>query len=115
MWELDIKLDRRDAVHAGVVLQGSIDAHTVKRLERELAELQRAGANKILIDLTGLEYISSSGLMLLVTTRRDLQAAGGELLLVKPRPEIYKVFTMVGLMDLLAFVKSPEDGWKALK
>jgi anti-sigma B factor antagonist len=54
----------------------------------------------IIIDLSGLEFIDSSGVAALVRGRRQARHAGGELLLAAPQQQVLRVLTLTRLIDV---------------
>jgi anti-anti-sigma factor len=73
---------------------------------RELADqvLARAdGAEKIVLDLSDLEFIDSMGIHFVVTAHQAAEADGRELRIVRGGPQVTRVFELVGLGDVLPF------------
>lgn len=74
-------------------LRGRFDASQAERAEAELARLSGATT----VDLSGLDYISSVGLGVLLKTQKRLRAGGGEgLRLVGVSPHIHDIFRLSG-------------------
>lgn len=113
MPDLEIQVERLPGGRALVTLRGSIDAHTLKNLGPVLTDLIKARHCHLVVDLRGLEYVSSSGMMLLLMTRDDARKAGGDTILVRPRPQIFQLFRMIGLHESLAFAATVEEAWAA--
>jgi anti-sigma B factor antagonist len=82
-----------------VVLQvgGRLDAMTFGELDEAMpAMLQRLGdGGTVVIDLAGLEYVSSAGLRSFAKIRKSVHARGGHTLLLNPQPQVRKVFDIV--------------------
>ena len=82
-----------------VVLQvgGRLDAMTFGELDEAMpALLQRLGdGGTVVIDLAGLEYISSAGLRSFAKIRKSMRARGGYTLVLNPQPQVRKVFDIV--------------------
>ena len=55
---------------------------------------------EITLDCTHLEYISSSGLRLLLTIRKEASAKGGKVIVAHINDDIKKVFMMTGFYNL---------------
>lgn len=99
---------------AQVRLLGSVDAHTFPRLEQAFADLGRRQVRWLVLDLTELEYISSVGINFLVTARAAQQNQGGDVILVGPQSHIMKIFTMLGLHEVLRVMPSLDAAWVQL-
>ena len=80
-----------------VKLTGSLDTATAPELERQLAPvLAPEGGNKDLVfDLAQLKFISSAGLRVFSTARKQLKARGGQASFIHMQPQIQEVFEIM--------------------
>jgi anti-sigma B factor antagonist len=88
-----------------VVPRGELDMATVGAVEQELRRLREAGFSGILLDLSGLTFMDSSGLHLVMrwATEASQDGFGFEL---EPGPgNVQRVFDLAGLTDELPFRK----------
>ena len=83
-----------------VSLQGRLDTHTYEDLDEALAPLLTRQLHSLVLDLSGLDYISSAGLRSLLKARKALAPHGGKVLLVDPPPQIRKVLDIVSAVPL---------------
>ena len=92
----------------GVVLAlgGELDLATVAVLQEEL-ERAIPGRGAVVIDLSGLRFIDSSGLDVLMQAERELYAWGGRLVLVRETPAVRRIFELTGLDRYFAWCDSP--------
>jgi len=67
-----------------------------------------AGARRVVLDFTGLEYMASAGVRALLLLHRQLQANTGRLVLLGCRPQIRHVLHLSGLETLAPFAESFE-------
>jgi sigma-B regulation protein RsbU (phosphoserine phosphatase) len=83
----------RVVVHVG----GRLDAMTFGELdEAMLALLPRLDdGGTVVVDLAGLEYVSSAGLRSFARIRKSMRARNGYTLLLNPQPQVRKVFDIV--------------------
>ena len=58
------------------------------------------GAKKFVFDLNGLEYISSSGLKILVAALKKIRAQGGDMTIKNVGAQVREVFTMTGFAQI---------------
>ena len=79
---------------------GEIDIATCERL-RDAIEPHLGPQQTIVLDLTGVEFMDSSSLHILVQARGTLTADGGSLLLRNPSLAAHRLLTIAGLEDLL--------------
>ena len=75
-----------------VTLYGTLDTQTSPSLEEKLEPLLTEKPPILIFDLSDLEFISSAGLRILFKTKKELQTWDGEMMMLKPQPQIEKVF-----------------------
>ncbi|MDA8126490.1 MAG: STAS domain-containing protein [Deltaproteobacteria bacterium] len=94
---------------AEVKISGRLDAHWSDQLDRELAEVVRAGALRIDLDMAGIEYISSAGIRILMKSWKELQAINGRFRIVSLSANVRKVLKMSGMLDLFGENRGTEE------
>ncbi len=82
------------------VLQGRLDTPAAVKAQQSIAPLIENANKVITLDCTQLEYISSSGLRLFLTLRKETTAKGGKVIIENINDEIKKVFMMTGFFNL---------------
>jgi len=92
-----------------VAVEGSIDGKTAPMLRDELKPILD-GSNSVLLDMAGVDYMSSAGLRLLLLVYREFAAKKGKLVLVGLSPDIRAVMSHTGF---LSFFKVAEDEQQA--
>lgn len=83
-----------------VSVGGELDLVTSRELDEHLTRARRAG-NKIVLDLTAVEFMDTSSLAVIVGHWRRLQSAGGSLVLAGARYRYTKTLWITGLADRL--------------
>ncbi len=83
-----------------VIVLGELDLASAPEFRRQLRRASEAG-EPIVIDLSGVSFIDSVGLGLLVGADRRARAAGGSLTLTGPSPRVDALFVETGLSKLL--------------
>ncbi len=83
---------------------GKLDATSAPAAEQRIAELVEGGVRQVVMDLSGLDYISSAGLRFLLTSARRLQKAEGGLVVAAPSPQANQVIQMAGFSGLIPIV-----------
>ena len=82
-----------------IYLEGRIDGSNASKVEQELFELAKEhGENEIVLDIGGLEYISSAGLRVLMRLRKEQKEP---LKVINASPEVYYIFETTGFTELL--------------
>ena len=82
------------------LLSGRLDTAAAAEASPKFNEISEYSDQEILLDFTQLEYISSSGLRLLIGLRKDCAAHGGKVIIEKINDSIRNVFTMTGFYSL---------------
>lgn len=104
---MHIKEDRLNDV-AIVAPSGRIDSTTSAALERHLLALVGGGHRRVVIDFTGVEYISSAGLRVMLTLAKRTKENRGALALCAMGEAVREVFGLAGFLPLFAVESSRE-------
>jgi len=92
----------RDVATIKVVgLEGDLDTNTAPDAEQHLNQTIADGATKILLNLEKLEYTSSAGLRVLLSTAKKLKAAAGSLRICCLNETVEEVFEISGFDTIL--------------
>jgi len=81
-------------------LEGRLDTVAADQTAKDLSPLNDCTGHDIIIDCTNLEYISSSGLRILLNIRKNASAVGSKVTILNINEEIEKVFEMTGFDTL---------------
>jgi anti-sigma B factor antagonist len=104
-----------DRTHV-VAPHGEVDALTAPRLGRRLLTLAEEGKTRLVVDLSNVTFMDSTGIGVLLNTLRALRARrGGGLVLVCPTERIMRPFQITGLMDQLRVFASREQALGGLR
>jgi anti-sigma B factor antagonist len=90
-----------------VKLSGSLDTVTAPELEKQLAPLfaQQGGVKDLVFDLAQLKFISSAGLRVFATARKQLKERGGQASFIHLQPQIREVFEIIKALPGVAVFK----------
>ena len=94
-------------------LEGRLDAINVEQALAPIREAMQTGARQVLLDMCGVNFLSSSGLRSLLLLRKDMLAHNGELRLCAMQPQVYEVFTLTGFTQIFAIHPTREDALAA--
>ena len=89
-----------------VDLFGEFDLAGIEQFEATIAALEAANPEVLVVDLTGLDFMDSSGLRALVMADRRARDAGRRLAIVPGAPTVRRVFEITQLHDRLDLVES---------
>ena len=83
-----------------VSIGGRMDAITTPEVEKKLDNLVGAGEKRLVVDLNGLNYISSAGLRGLLATAKKLKAGQGEIAFANLQGPVRDVFEISGFYSI---------------
>ena len=86
--------------HAQLRLVGELDIETASRLEAALAPVYELGVATLVLDLSELEFIDSTGLNQLVMALKLQRERDGQVVLHAPTDQTRRVLELVGLTKL---------------
>lgn len=93
-------IKKQDGTTLTVALEGRLDTVTSPHLEGELRTAVN-GVTELIFDLTGLEYISSAGLRVLLSAQKVMNRQG-KMTIRNVKPEIMEIFEVTGFVDILS-------------
>jgi anti-anti-sigma factor len=95
-----------------VTVAGELDIVTSPALDDCLTQA-RSGANKVVLDLSGVDFMDTSALAVIIGHWKKLEAAGGALALAGARYRYTKTLWITGLADRLDLFDSVDDALRA--
>ena len=97
------------AGHCVIRLTGRLDAVTAPELEGYLSGLIDEGQNRIAVELSALDYVSSAGLRVFLMAAKKLKIARGEFCLTGLKGNIKEVVEISGFPSIMPCYNSLED------
>ena len=91
---------RTSGARTVVQVTGEIDVYTAPLLREELASLIDAEHRDVVVDLTGVGFMDSTGLGVLVGALKKVRTLGGDLQLVISSEKVLKVFRITALTQV---------------
>ncbi|MFO7958158.1 MAG: STAS domain-containing protein [Candidatus Brocadiia bacterium] len=108
MAELDIAARSVDGVPL-LALVGRIDVGTAPELRRRLQEHLREEAPRLILDLSGVEYMDTGGLATLIEAQLTVQERQGKLVVIGLSDRIRGVFSIGHVVDMFTVVEGEEQ------
>ncbi len=105
---MDIKISELNNYKV-VSINGRVDTMTAGDFENKIMEVLDEGVSKMLLDCSGLDYISSSGLRVFLVAQKKMMAAGGALRLCCLKPEIQEIFDISGFSSIFSIFPDMEE------
>ena len=93
---------------ARVLVAGALDSNTAPQLDKALSDID-ASVLLIVLDMEGLEYISSAGLRVIFAALKRQEAKRGELVFTNMGPGVKKVFEIVKALPSLNVFASLDE------
>ncbi|OGV48250.1 MAG: hypothetical protein A2X49_07155 [Lentisphaerae bacterium GWF2_52_8] len=94
---------------------GRLDASTSPNADTELAKSLEKNSCKLLLDMRGLEYISSAGLRILLVAAKKAQQKHGQIAICGLKDTVKDVFDLSGFSSIFKIFANPEEGAVFLK
>lgn len=89
-------------------LTGRLDAYSATEVEKKLDAVIGTGCVKLVLNLEGLEYISSSGLRVLLSQLKKVRKQQGDIKLACMKPYIREVFDIAGFTQLFSIFETED-------
>ena len=92
-----------------LALIGELDLSTVEQVEEELRKVENGGAETVVLDLSSLSFLDSTGLRTIVTADQRARKSGRRLAIVRGPNTVHRVFTITRLDERLDMVEGADD------
>lgn len=99
---MKITINNTETTATGV-LEGRLDTAASAQFAIDIEPLMDQANKHIILDCTGLEFISSSGLRLFLTLRKQTIAKGGDVTIRNCSAEVKQVLAITGFVALFKF------------
>jgi len=90
-------------------VSGRLDATTANDLEASLVPVIENEGNKIVINLEGLEYISSAGLRIMLLGMKMIKKVSGKMVICEMKEHIREIFEIAGFLPIFTIVATQDD------
>ena len=92
-----------------IKVKGRLDSVTAPDLDRECAKCIEQGETRLILDLGELDYVSSAGLRVILSTAKKLKSNQGTLSLCNLQDMVSEVFKVAGFSSFLPIFGSLEE------
>lgn len=104
---VDIKNTTEEG-HTLITVNGEIDASSSIELDNAIKEAANS-STRIMIDLSGLDYISSAGLGVFISYLEELKKKEARLVVFGLQENVYEVFQILGLQHLMTIKEDKKE------
>ncbi len=106
----DFNVTKREVGDVSILdVNGFLDAHTAPDLENAFNNLIENKNYKVVINFSGLKYISSAGLGVFMAYVETMRDNGGDIKFSNLKDDVYNVFDLLGFPMLYEFYKSEDE------
>ncbi len=110
---MDININEHpDALVVSVA--GRIDASNSPEIEKEIATHTAAARTVVVLDLQGMEYMSSAGLRVVLISAKNLKAKGQDLFISGLNGSVKDVFELSGFYSIFRIFQTVEEALSAI-
>lgn len=92
-----------------VDIEGKMNTSTSPDADSYLSDLVSSGCNRFLLNMNGVDYISSSGLRVVLSTGKKLGASGGKLVFCNLNPSVGEVFRVSGFNSIFPVFETESE------
>lgn len=96
-------------------LKGRLDMYGSTEIEEQFTQSIAADTSSVVVDLSGVEFIASIGIRMLLANARALEKRGGRLVVCCPRPFVLEIFEIAGLHRLIEIYDDLEAACAAVE
>jgi anti-sigma B factor antagonist len=94
-------------------IEGEIDVYTSMDLKKEFNTVIDSGKNKLIVNLSNVSYMDSSGLGILVAILKKSKQENGNMKLIKLTPGIKKIFDLTKLTKFFEIFEEEDEAVKS--
>lgn len=99
---LGMQSEREDDIHT-ISLFGELDIATADAVNRELERVEAGDVASIILDLSGLTFMDSTGIRIVIMANGRSRESGHRLALLRGPAAVQRVFELSGVDGLLPF------------
>jgi anti-anti-sigma factor len=97
-----------------VSIEGRLDTTNANEFEKPMMEILEGGCNRLILDCSGLNYISSSGLRVFLVVQKKMMAVKGQFSLCNLQPTIKEIFDISGFSVIFSIFPDKEAALQRL-
>jgi anti-anti-sigma factor len=97
---IDINVEEKNGILV-VAVSGRLDATSSPVLDKRVADLTDSGRIKLVMNFDGLEYLSSAGMRILLSTTKKLKSNNGKFVVCEIGENVLEVIKMAGFDHIL--------------
>ncbi|GHK05176.1 anti-sigma factor antagonist [Streptomyces sp. NPDC003753] len=104
---IDVTMPREDV--ALVTVKGFLDVDTATELQHHLANQMHHGRQHLLLDLSEVPFMDSSGINIILNAYKETRQVGGSIGLIDPAPAVQRILDLTGVSLTVPSFKTVQD------
>ncbi|MBN2271755.1 MAG: STAS domain-containing protein [Sedimentisphaerales bacterium] len=106
---LSVKVIRAKPGAVTLAPLGPLDSETYRILDAEIKGALAESVNTLVLDMAGVEFITSSAIGIITRTQAALARKGGELAMINLQPQVKKAFEIMNLIPNLNIFEDEKE------
>ncbi|QNO16201.1 anti-sigma F factor antagonist [Alkalicella caledoniensis] len=99
-----------------VQVKGELDHHTAEEIKNSvMKELEKEIAINLIIDFSGLKFMDSSGIGMILGRYKEVQKLGGKMAITGLNNTVEKIIKLSGIQKIIGVYKTAEEAIANLK
>ncbi|MEW6285888.1 MAG: STAS domain-containing protein [Chloroflexota bacterium] len=98
-----------------IKLEGRLDLNGTYSIEVQFVNRCAGDGVRVLVDLSGVSYVSSVGIPMLVNTAKSVVSRGGKMAFLNPQENVTKVLDLVGIPSVIPIYYDQKAAIESLK
>lgn len=98
-----------------LAINGRLDAVTATAAEADINKVIESGVSHLVLNLTGLDYVSSAGLRVLLVTAKKMSRQNGKIVLCGLQDAVREVFTISGFLSIFPVAADEAEAAKSFQ
>ena len=107
--ELTVRLKQTKPGIVTLSLVGKIDAENYVILDREIGRVLTEPVKTLILDMQGVDFITSAGIGTIVKAKTSLKRKGGDIAMINLQPQVKTAFEIIRLLPTLNVFESTKE------
>lgn len=107
--ELTVNIKQKDSGTITIAPVGSLDSKTYRLLDVEINGVLAESVETLVLDMAGVDFITSSGVGTITKATTTLNQRGADLAMINLQPQVEKVFEIMDLLPMLNVFANTEE------
>lgn len=112
--DFDVSIEEYAGAYSVISVRGEVDLHTAPKVQYAIERAaENEGADTVVVDMSGINFIDSTALSMLARARRSLEEKNISFRIASPSVAVERIFSITGFRDFFEIFPSREDAASA--